>query len=540
MKARFSLLWVAVLVCQIIAAQVHIEVSDPETWNPESLRPYIGQTVVFDVPMVVTNNYNGLKISTRRMFSPTNQARPESNAYYSIMSLNSTGSIYLNNAPVADGDAYYRCGEKIYNLKAKVNSTSSLTWVSGEWRGNTRQDLENADIRAMVNIDDCEECLLVCTMNLEYYIVENVGSGLGPKDLNEHQKQRTKISKALAKINADIYGLVEIEQGQTAVAEIASDLNTNLPDRNYTYIKDGGSASGTYTKAAFVYDKNKLKHIGYLQENETGVQHRKKMICMEEIETGERFIFSVNHFKAKSSGGSGANSSENDHGQGGYNQTRIEEAEAVMNLYKYYYRNSAIMENDLLIMGDLNSYAKEDPIMKLTDESGLIDLHREFHADSSYSYTYRGEAGYLDHAICNASLRSQVLGVCGFHINSDESDSYTYDKSNDLSMFRCSDHDPVLVGLHLDHTLTYDPNPTLNVLEVLNGESSVLTIANAFKETQNSYYVIYDINGRMVTQSQPMKIESKEQAVELPSLPGIYIIQLYYDHKVYPFKFIVR
>lgn len=543
MKARFSLIWVAVWACEMLFAQVHIQVSDPATWDPETLRPYIGQTVIFDVPMVVNNNYSGLLISTRRFFSPTNQVRPGSSMVNNIMTLNDEGGIYLNNAPIAEGDAYYRLGEKIYNLKAKVNSTSSLTWIDGEWKGNTRKDLENANIRAMVNIDDCDECMLVCTMNLEYYIVENVGGSMGPKDANAHKKQRAKTSKALAKINADIYGFVEIEQGQKAVAEIATDLNTNLPDRNYTYINDGGSSSGTYTKSAFVYDRNKVKPIGVIQEQKAGTipAERHRMICFEEIATGERFIFSVNHFKAKSSGGYGLDSNTNDNGQGGFNQTRQEEAQAVVDKYNTYHRNNAIKEKDILIMGDLNSYAKEDPIMLLIQDCGMIDLHRAFHEDSSYSYTYHGEAGYLDHALCNSTLRPQVTGVCGFHINSDESDNFTYDKSNDQSMFRSSDHDPVLVGLHLDKSLTYDPSPTLNTVEVLDGDATTLTISNAFKEDQTSYFAIYDINGQMVMKhAKPEKIESEEHTVDLPSLPGIYILQIYYDHKVYPYKFIVQ
>ena len=550
MKARFSLIWVVLLACQFVTAETHIQINNPNTWSPEDLRPYIGQTVIFDVPMVVNENYNGLKISTRRMFAPTNQARPTSSRISEIVTLNATGNISLSNAPLADGDKDYRCGEKIYNLKAKVNSTSSLTWISGEWQGNSRKDLENADIRAMVNIADCDECLLVCTMNLEYYIVENVGSGLGPSSSSAHEKQRAKISKALAKINADLYGLVEIEQGQKAVAEIASDLNTNLPDRNYTYINDGGTPSGTYTKSAFVYDRNKLKPIGVIQERKAGTitAERHRMICFEEIATGERFIFSVNHFKAKNTDGSGLDSYLNDHGQGGYNQSRQEEAQIVVDIYKDYHRNNVIKDKDILIMGDLNSYAKEDPITLLTNDCGMIDLHRAFHADSSYSYTFRDRnfnyqqlAGYLDHALCNSTLRPQVTGVCGFHINSDELDKYTYDRSDDKTMFRSSDHDPVLVGLHLDKSLSYTPTPTLNTAEVMSGQASTLTIRNAYKEGQTSYYAIYDINGQMVMkQAKPEKIENEVHPVELPSLPGIYILHLYYDYKVYPYKFIVQ
>ena len=66
---------------------------------------------------------------------------------------------------------------------------------------------------------------------------------MGPDSYAEHQQQRKKVSKALKRINADIYGLVELEQGNDAIAEIASDLNANLPGRNYTYINDGVSIS---------------------------------------------------------------------------------------------------------------------------------------------------------------------------------------------------------------------------------------------------------------------------------------------------------
>lgn len=528
MKTRFSLLFIALLACQIIAAQVHISVSGPDTWDAEELRPYIGQKVIFDVPIVVCSNYGGaLTVSTRRLYSPTNQAQPRTDDYKDIMRLNSIGSMSLYGV-----SGYHRCGEKIYNLQAKVNSTSSLSWISGEWRGNTRAELE----AGIPDLGDYR--LLICTMNLEYYLVATAGGSMGPRTKTEHQRQRKKVNNALTLINADAYGLVEIEQGQAALNEIASDLNDRLPERNYAYIDDGSKPNGTYTKAGFVYDQNKLRPIGAIQEIDAIVQNRKKMICFEEIATGERFVFSVNHFKAKSGSGSGSDADQGD-GQGTYNATRVEEAQAVIDQYRRYY--AQIKEKDLLIMGDLNAYAKEDPIIKFLD-AGFIDLHRSFHADSSYSYQFRGLAGYLDHAICNESLRPQITGAVGFHINSDESDNFTYDKSSDVSMFRSSDHDPVLVGLKLDSTLTYDSSPTLNVREVMAGNEKTLTISNAFKDGQDSYYAIYDLSGRSVnaTSDTYHKVESALQPVEMPAAPGLYILYVYYDHQVYKYKFIVR
>ena len=538
MKPRFFILLGALTVCTLtMMAQVHIRIDDPATWSAQELLPYVGQTVVFDAPMVVCSQYSSsLTVSPRRLYSPTNQARPRTEAYKSVVKLNNSGAMTLTGMPSRSYNNPYRCGEKIYNLTVKVNSTNSLTWLGGEFKGNKRSDMENANIRAMVNIDGCDECLWVCTMNLEYYLVENIGGSMGPRNYAEHQRQRAKTSKALKKINADLYGFVEIEQGQQAVAEIASDLNTNLPGRNYKYINDGGSSSGTYTKSAFVYDDNKLKPIGTIQSQQAGnipaVRHR--MICFEERATGERFIYSVNHFKAKSGSGSGKDADMGD-GQGGFNNARKIEAQAVVDQYKRY--RMQIKEKDILIMGDLNAYGMEDPIYLMVNDNGMIDLHRAFHADSSYSYQFGGLAGYLDHAISNGTLYPQVTGVTGFHINSDESDSYTYDKSSDQTMFRSSDHDPVLVGLKLDSNLVYDPSPTMNSYEVFTGETNKLIINNAYKDGQRSFYAIYDISGVLIEREE---IKGYLHEIALPTKSGMYIVYVYSDGQAYQRRLIVR
>lgn len=520
--------WVLLLSTITSLAQIHISVDDPATWTTQALVPYIGQTVVFDAPIVVCSNARSeLTVSPRRMFTPSNQAYPLTSSYKSVVSLNSSGAMNLSGV-----SGYHRCGEKIYNLTARVNSATSLSWISGTWKGNTRAELE-------AGIPDLGDyTLLICAMNLEYYLTYNTGSGgMGPRSYSEHQQQREKINKALTRINADAYGFVEIESGDYALQEIADDLNAKLPGRNYVIISDGTSPNGTYTKAGYVYDSKKLEPVGKIQEINDKVSNRKKMICFEEIDdegkkTGEQFIFSINHFKAKSGSGTGPDANQGD-GQGGFNATRVAEAHAVIDHYKRY--RQALGEQDILVMGDLNAYAKEDPITCFT-AAGMLDLHRAFHADSSYSYQFSGLAGYLDHAICSGSLFPQVTGVAGFHINSDELDDYTYDKSSDHTMFRCSDHDPVLVGLKLDGTKTYDPSPAINGAEIIDGTANVITISNAIKGESPAYYAIYSIDGTLIEQKE---IVDTYQQVDLPTTTGLYIVYIYSEGKVYQRKIIV-
>ena len=513
---RAILLIFGICIHLSVLAVTQVSISDPETWRYTDLKKYVGQTVQFDVPFYVCNNYNSLLISPRRTYSPTNQALPLSAEYSSILSLNSQGSVTLTGV-----SGYHRLGERLHNLTVKVNSQTSVSLVSCDWRGNTRADLEKGIDLEAIDMRG-EHTLLVCCMNLEYYLVENWGTGYGPDNQSEHTKQRAKVSKALAKINADLYGFVEIEQGQSALAELAADLSKNT-GRKFSYINDGGSASGSYTKAGYVYCSDVLEPHGSLRYNNEGVDNRKKTQAFREKTTGEVFLYSVNHFKAKSGKGSGDNADKGD-GQGTYNGDRVREAKSVLNHYgsdSYYYG-----DEDILIMGDLNAYAMEDPI-KVLREGGMIDLHRAFHADSSYSYVYRGQAGYLDHALCNSTLYPHVTGMVAYHINSDESDSYTYDKSSDQTMFRSSDHDPVLVGLRLD--TTYTTTPGVSQADVTLGiQNYTPYIYNA----EGGYYIVYRIDGVKVKEQN---ISSNQEEINGLN-PGIYILNIYGQGRCHKMK----
>ena len=122
-------------------------------------------------------------------------------------------------------------------------------------------------------------------------------------------------------------------------------------------------------------------------------------------------------------------------------------------------------ETDVLILGDLNSYAMEDPVTALKN-AGFTNLIELFLGPEAYSYVFDGQWGYLDYAMSSGSLVDQVTAVTEFHINADEPSVLDYNtdfKTANLinilyapDMFRVSDHDPVIVGLDL-HA---DPYPS--------------------------------------------------------------------------------
>jgi predicted extracellular nuclease len=169
--------------------------------------------------------------------------------------------------------------------------------------------------------------------------------------------------------------------------------------------------------------------------------------------TGGVFIAVANHLKSK---GSACDKPDAGDGQGNCNAVRKRAAELLANWLATDPTGTG--DDDVLLLGDMNSYAKEDPITVFED-NGFTNLIADRNGPEAYSYVFDGQWGYLDHALGSASLAGQVTGVGDWHINSDEPSVLDYNtefKTPNLvqslyaaDQFRVSDHDPVVVGLDL-------------------------------------------------------------------------------------------
>lgn len=526
MKKSLFILIGLLLAVGIQAAEV-LSIANVDTWRASALAPYVGQEVMFPVPVYVNSVSGGLSVSVRRMMSGTETCLPGSAEWKGYQERNKAGLFYLNGA-----GSNHRLGEVIENLVVRVNSTSSVQYISGNWVANSREQLAKGPDWSELDKRG-EHSLVVCAMNLEYYLVSDFGKGYGPKSQAEHDRQRQKTSKALAAVHADIYGLVEVQKGMAALNEIAKDLTDNT-GKKYDILSGTVSDEGSYTQSAFVYCSETVQPYSPIMIAGGGPADRRYMILFKEISTNETFIYSINHFKAKSGSGSGADADKGD-GQGAYNGTRTTEAQNVISTGARM--SQMYSEPDILVMGDLNAYSMEDPIRKFTD-NGYTNLHKYFHQNASYSYysSYSDEAGILDHALVNSALLPQVTGMLAYHINSDEDDRYTYDKSSDVTMFRSSDHDPILVGLRLSS------DPSLTEVHLNNDgvyfDGKDVIVYNARQNTnQPSYYSIFTLGGQLIEQGS---IPSDMYTIKHPTPPGLYIVQVAANNKVHKFKIIVQ
>ncbi len=183
-------------------------------------------------------------------------------------------------------------------------------------------------------------------------------------------------------------------------------------------------------------------------------------------QTGGLFTVAVNHLKSKGSDCNDVGDPDLGDGAGNCNITRTLAAQALVDWLASDPTNSG--DADYLIIGDLNSYDKEDPIDAIkAGPDGMpgtaddyTDTIFQFLGEDAYSYVFDGQIGYLDHALASANLDPQITGVTIWHNNADEPDILDYDMTFKASAqdalyaptpYRASDHDPVVIGLQIPY-----------------------------------------------------------------------------------------
>ena len=296
---------------------------------------------------------------------------------------------------------------------------------------------------------------------------------------DELTRQRAKLLAAIAGVDADVMGLNELEN--TTGVEPLADIVAGLGGGTYAYV-DTGTIGTDAIKVGLIYKPSKVTPVGGYEILDSTDDPRFRDTLNRPVlaqtfdvnETGARFTVVVNHLKSKGSDCNAVGDPDTGDGQGNCNLTRTLAAEALVDWLATDPTGSG--DPDFLIVGDLNSYAQEDPIDAVRagpdGASGTTDDYTSLVAQHigpfAYSFVFDGQAGYLDHALSSASLTSQVTGVTEWHINADEPDVLDYDTSfkppaidalYEPNASRSSDHDPVLVGL----SACDDVDPTLSV-----------------------------------------------------------------------------
>lgn len=281
----------------------------------------------------------------------------------------------------------------------------------------------------------------------------------GADTATEFERQQAKEVAAITGLDADVLGLMEVENnGAEAVASLVDALNAATAPGTYAYVTEpalnppnefGGTFGTDAIKVTFIYKPAVVTPAGPAQTSADPVFDRPPLVqTFAPVAGGEAFTLAVNHFKSKNCGGTGPDEDQGD-GQSCFNARRIAQADALADLL------DGLDVPNPLIIGDLNAYTEEDPIHVLED-AGYTGLSELFVEDAlRYSFVFDGFSGELDHAMAGADVLDNVTGTTIWHINADEPLILDYNTEFNPpglyapDAYRSSDHDPLLVGLEL-------------------------------------------------------------------------------------------
>ncbi|CAI8156115.1 MAG: Uncharacterised protein [Pseudidiomarina mangrovi] len=284
----------------------------------------------------------------------------------------------------------------------------------------------------------------------------------GAKSAADFARQEAKIVAALSALNADVIGLMEIENDgydePSAILQLTTALRQHSGQDwhfiNAAQMLDNGRFGSDSITNGLLYRADRVKpHAEVFTSRQApfGTRSRPPLVQQfQALHNNELFAVAVNHFKSKGSCPRDGNLDNTDQGdgQGCWNPVRVESAKLLAELMQTAPLDTV---SNSILLGDFNAYAMEDPITTLQQYGyhNRIDVFEP----QGYSYVFNGLAGSLDHILVSTALHNRVVAQRHWSINADEPTALQYNMHSinanwvDASPFRASDHDPVYVDL---------------------------------------------------------------------------------------------
>ncbi|WP_018691501.1 ExeM/NucH family extracellular endonuclease [Algicola sagamiensis] len=472
----------------VTPATVTLPVSDISDWEAHE-----GMLVQFNQNLNVAQNYflgvyGELILSSERLYKSTHVYRPGTEQEKALALKNSRSKIFLDDGSSKKNPEFvrYPTGGLTYQntLRAGDKVTSLIGVVDYSFNQYRIQPTEepnfvHSNIRPEKPELSGEGDMRVASFNvLNYFNGDGNGSGFptarGAKKYSDFVRQRNKTINAIIGMEADIVGLMEIENDgfgtESAIQDLLNGLNNKAVAESlnieYAYVKPNNAEriGSDAIAVGMIYNTRTVKELGQavtISEAPFDGKNRQPLIqTFEYIASKEKMTIVVNHFKSKRcSSASGANADQGD-GQGCWNPVRKAAAQYLAgNLGTGM---TGVPTENVIVLGDLNAYAKEDPVVAFED-AGYINLPFQAHGYKNYSYIFDGESGSLDHLLGSASVAEKVISVVDWHINADEPAILDYstrfktqvqaETMYSVGPFRASDHDPVVVELKLSQSV---------------------------------------------------------------------------------------
>lgn len=463
----------AILACGTASLPAALSLSLP--WSSaDAAEAFEGMHVHFPQTLIAAENYNlarygELVLSSARPMIPTQIAAPGT-AASAVAAAHARDRITLDdNSNVQNPDPVIYPNGNLTALDS-LRAGDSLAGLSGilgygfsayRLYPTATPQFQNSNIRPLAaTLPDSDQVRIASFNVLNYFNGPDFPTARGASTAEEFQRQRAKTLAALQSLNADIIGLMELENDGFGSDSALQDLVSGLGSE-WQFANPGTGVIGSdEITVGLIYRNTRVQPVGSAVTTSSGAfadKNRQPLLqSFRRLNSGDTFSVVVNHFKSKGSCPTdGSSNQDQGDGQGCWNPTRVA---AATDLAQWIASNpNGQVDEDVIIIGDLNAYAQEDPITHLQGlgYTNLIDQH--IGNGAAYSYVYSAESGYLDHALATAALTAKVQQVEELHINADEPRALDYNQEYKSAAqiagfynpdpYRSSDHDPLRVDM---------------------------------------------------------------------------------------------
>ena len=511
---------VAALDCGTADAVAAVELSMPYELDLETVEGMV--VSVTDATVTSTNNlwrFGEIVVSDTIKRQPSDVAAPLSEAYTAAEEASETSLLTIednSSSQYPDALNYFPTFSYANAIRIgdSVSAAGPLNYSFGTYRINPSDVIEVTSSRE-ANPVVTEGNLSIATFNvLNYFNGEVDANGDVTFDYDENrgaddevafELQQGRIVEAIVNLNADVVGLMEIENDgfgeDSAIQSLVNAINAELGEtEQYSFIATSdGSEIGTDAitvgllyKATVVTPENDAMVVAMPEQqiDEDSLARMRPSLLQSFVhtESSKSFLVAVNHFKSKGSQCAedvAEAPSEITTIQGSCNALRVSAAITLGNALS----DESLPERKV-ILGDLNAYSAEDPVAVLTDYTpesrgytittavntgmdegssvdvessfGYHNLAEEFDAEG-FSYWFYGteQVGSLDHVLASEAMLADAIDGAHWNINSVEAYQLQYDQAlryypdedgyafTDVGPFRSSDHDPFIATFDL-------------------------------------------------------------------------------------------
>ncbi len=412
-----------------------------------------------------------------RLFYPTETAEPGESARQAA-SLNDRSRIKLDDGsrqsfptslpPYLAADNTLRIGDKLTGISGvlaespsgyRVHPVQPVNFV----RANQRKPLPLA-------VSGSLRTAVFDTGG--YFNGDGHGNGFpglqGAASAEEFARQQAKIINALLGLHADIIGLLSLEndgyEPDSALPELVRGLNAAAPaGTSFDFVDPLRAELGSSdTAVGLILRRETVRTRGPCTTTEEppfdSAHVLPLMQTVTDIRSDESFTLALTHLHDRDEcPPAGDPDSNHNDGQACWNHQRTLALSTLAGVLQT--DPSGSEDRDILILGNLNSSTREDPLAVLAT-SGYINLSSRY-IDQGYTSAANGESGTLIHAFATPEMASQIKTAVQWHINADEPSVLDYKTSNPAPLFshnayRSAEHDILVVDIILSASRELD------------------------------------------------------------------------------------